>query len=235
MSEKLSYRMENGDNPWKEIELPPKQFTGETAPSEIEVRELNKWDDMRQVAGLVYEVDPYICPDFFGDKERAEEIGSVLFKDDGGLFDYGHTLVAEEDGELHGILIFADNTITPWDCAARKAEIEASGIEMPEYFDRANEQYMRLVVEDARTLPDGVAEIEWVATDPNHRGKGIATKLLDRIKADPRYHELHLTVLADNPPAVRAYEKAGFEIVSTQTGYPDDAVPTHNMVWRRPE
>ena len=203
--------------------------------SKAEVRELNSFDNLREAAGLVYEVDPYICPDFFGDKERAEAIGSVLFKDDGGLFDYKHTLVAEEDGELQGVLIFADNTITPWDCAARKAEIEATGIDMPEQFDRANEQYMKPVVDDAANLPDGVAEIEWVATDPNHRGKGIATKLLDRIKSDPRYHELHLTVLADNPPAVGAYEKAGFEIVSTQTGYPDDSVKTHNMVWRRPE
>ena len=48
------------------------------------------------------------------------------------------------------------------------------------------------------------------------------------------YQEQHLTVLADNPPAINLYKKNGFEIVSTQTGYPDDSVETHNMIRKNP-
>ena len=201
---------------------------------EIKVRLLDpEKDDLNRAANLVYQVDPYICPDFFGDSERAEKIGPVLFEKDGGLFDPNHTIVAEEDGKLLGILIYADNTVKPWDTEGVKKKVEALGIEMPEHFDRANKNYMEAVVEDARTLPDGVAEVEWCATDSSARGKSIASKMFEKFLNLP-YKEQHLTVLADNPPAIHLYEKNGFKIVSSQTGYPDESVKTHNMV-RKPE
>ena len=81
----------------------------------VNVRFLRQDDDLAKAADLIYQVDPYICPDFFGDRERAGKFGKVLFKDDGGMFDFGHTLIAEEDGKLLGILIFADNKIADWD------------------------------------------------------------------------------------------------------------------------
>lgn len=200
------------------------------AASEIKVRTLDpEKDDLHRAANLIFQVDPYICPDFFGDSERAEKMGPVIFGEEGGLFDPNHTIVAEEDGKLLGILVYADNTIKPWGTEGVKQKIEALGIEMPEHFDRANKNYMEAVVEDARTLPDGVAEVEWCATDSSARGKGIASKMFEKFLALP-YQEQHLTVLADNPPAINLYKKNGFEIVSTQTGYPDESVGTHNMV-----
>ncbi len=198
--------------------------------SEVKVRLLDpEKDDLSRAANLVYQVDPYICPDFFGDAKRAEEIGPILFGEEGGLFDPNHTIIAEEDGKLLGILIYADNTIKPWDTNGIKAKVEALGIETPEHFDRANKSYMEVVVEDARTLPDGVAEVEWCATDSSARGKGIASKMFEKFLSLP-YKEQHLTVLSDNPSAIHLYEKNGFKIVSTQTGYPDESVGTHNMV-----
>ena len=198
--------------------------------SEIKVRTLDpEKDDLSRAANLIFQVDPYICPDFFGDAERAEKVGSVIFGEEGSLFDPNHTLVAEEDGKLVGILVYADNTIKPWDTNGVKKKIEATGIEMPEHFDRANKNYMEAVVEDARNLPDGVAEVEWCATDSSARGKGVASRMFEKFLSLP-YEEQHLTVLADNPPAINLYKKNGFEIVSTQTGYPDESVGTHNMV-----
>ena len=67
---------------------------------EIKVRLLDpEKDNLNQAANLVYQVDPYICPDFFGDSERAEKMGPTLFGE-GSLFDPNHTIVAEEDGKL---------------------------------------------------------------------------------------------------------------------------------------
>jgi len=203
--------------------------TSEFEPK-IEVRKLTPEDDLGKAGDLIYQVDPYICPDFFGDAERAKKIGPVLFTDDGGLFDFNHTFVAEENGKLLGVCIFGDNKMAPWDLDGMKQRVEALGIEMPEHFDRANKDYMELVVNAARELPDGVVEIEWLATDSEARGKGVGGLLMDAVLALPQYHEQHLTVLADNPPALHLYEKKGFKIVSTQTGYPDDSVGTHNMI-----
>lgn len=78
-------------------------------------------DDFARAGELVFQVDPYICPDFFGDKERARKIGMILFDDDGGLFDRKHTIIAEMSGELAGILIFADNKIAR--CILKKTRI----------------------------------------------------------------------------------------------------------------
>ena len=197
----------------------------------INVRHLNPTDNLEQAADLVWQVDPYICPDFFGDKERAKKYGKILFKDDGGLFDFKHTLIAEESdhpGKLLGILIYTDNKVASWDCGAMKRAVESLNIEIPEHFDRANKDYMELVV-NARDYLDQAKE----PTDEEARGKGVAQALFKTFLSLPQYHEQHLTVLADNPPAIHVYEKMGFRIVSTQTGYPDESVGTHNMI-RRP-
>ncbi len=237
MSPELENNNENSNNgeEWQHME-DTQQNDGERreAMGEIKVRLLNpEADSLEKATRLVYQVDPYICPDFFGDAERAEKMGKVLFAEKGSLFDPGHTLVAEQDGELIGVLIFADNSTKPWDTAGVKEKIQALGIEMPEYFDRANEEYMAPVSEEAGQLPDGVAEVELCATDEKARGQGVGTKMFDAFLSLP-YEEQHLTVLKNNPAAIHLYEKMGFRIVSTQTGYPDDSVVTHNMV-RKPE
>lgn len=197
---------------------------------QIKIRKLTEDDDLGRAGELIFQIDPYICPDFFGDAARAQKMGPVIFKTEGTLFDLNHTFVAEEDGKLLGICIYADNKIADWDCEKVKAALLAAGITLPEHFDRANERYMKPVTDDAKTLPDGVVEIELLATDASARGKSIGGKLMDAVLALPEYHEQHLTVLADNPPALHLYEKKGFKIVSSQTGYPDDSVNTHNMV-----
>lgn len=225
------------DNKWSNF--PPFQPTidqtekaGEI-PKKFEVRNLSPEDDLEKAAELIYQVDPYICPDFFGDKERAAKFGEVLFNSENGLFSFSHTFVAEDinnPGKLLGILIYAGNDIANWDCTEMKAKVESLGIDIPEHFERANKQYMEAVVNDAKNLPDGVAEVEWCATDEESRGKGVASTLFDEFLKLPQYHEQHLTVLADNPPAINLYKSKGFEIVSAQTGYPDDSVNTYNMV-----
>lgn len=49
---------------------------------------------------------------------------------------------------------------------------------------------------------------------PEQRGKGIVQKIIDRLKAwfeSKGISEIHLKVFANNPMAIRAYEKCGFE------------------------
>ncbi|MBQ6396416.1 GNAT family N-acetyltransferase [Candidatus Saccharibacteria bacterium] len=197
---------------------------------EINVRPLSESDDLGRVAELIYQVDPYICPDFFGDKERARKIGPVLIKNNKTLFGLKNMLVAEVGDELLGIIVFVDNKIEDWDCESVKSDILSTGIELPENFDRANKNYMELVTNEAKNLPDGIVEIELLATDVSARGKGIGGKLMDAVTSLPNYSEQHLTVLADNPGAIHLYEKKGFKVVSSQFGYPDESVKTFNMI-----
>ncbi len=193
----------------------------------INVRYLTPNDNLEKAADLVYQVDPYISPDFFGDIERARKFGKILFTSDGGLFDFSHFLVAEDSekpGELLGILAYNDNKIADWDLAGMKQKVESLGIAIPEYFDRANEHYMAALVEETKELPDGATIVEWCATDQAARGKGVAQAMFKKYLEIPGYNEYHLTVLNNNAPAIHVYEKVGYRIVASADAYPSREV-----------
>jgi len=58
--------------------------------------------------------------------------------------------------------------------------------------------------------------VEWVATDPDFRRRGLVVQLLDEVLEDGHRHGhrvAQLLILLGNTPAQRAYEKVGFRIV----------------------
>ncbi len=206
----------NGTNQWETLR-------------KIEVSHLSPEDDLSRACELLYEVDPYIFPDFLGDKERAKELGPQLFTDsETGLFSFKRTLVAKENGHIFGILCYRTSEVEPWDGDAVKSRFEQTGVELPEQFDRANEQYMKKIT-DAE-LPEGAAEIEFLATAPEARGRGIASKLIGQLKNSGKFSELHLDVLGDNEPAIHLYEKQGFRTAFDFPSYPDGATTVHHMI-----
>jgi translation initiation factor 4G len=71
--------------------------------------------------------------------------------------------------------------------------------------------------------PDDTWIVEWVATRPAYRGKGLTKALLDRILAAGRergFTQFQIGVLVGNTPAQRAYEGVGFTVVDEKT-HPD--------------
>ncbi len=64
--------------------------------------------------------------------------------------------------------------------------------------------------------PDDAWIVEWVATRPEHRGKGLVRALLPAIVQAGRqrgHGTFQIGVLIGNTPAQRAYEGAGFRVV----------------------
>jgi translation initiation factor 4G len=64
--------------------------------------------------------------------------------------------------------------------------------------------------------PDDRYVIEFVATRPEHRGKGVVKALLEAVVARSRdlgHARTQVAVLIGNHPAQRAYEGAGFRVV----------------------
>lgn len=62
--------------------------------------------------------------------------------------------------------------------------------------------------------PSHHAFIGFLYVDPDYRGRGINKLVLDHLFAWARANDLpevHLTVYPNNAPAIRAYEKVGFE------------------------
>ncbi|MEM7328450.1 MAG: GNAT family N-acetyltransferase [Pseudomonadota bacterium] len=62
--------------------------------------------------------------------------------------------------------------------------------------------------------PSHHAYIGFLYVDPVHRGQGVNKRVLDHLFEWARHNglpEIHLTVYPDNAPAIRAYEKTGFD------------------------
>jgi ribosomal protein S18 acetylase RimI-like enzyme len=71
--------------------------------------------------------------------------------------------------------------------------------------------------------PDDTWIVEWVATRPEHRGKGLVRALLQEILAAGRrrgHSRFQIGVLIGNVAAQRAYEGAGFTVVDDKR-HPD--------------
>ena len=76
-----------------------------------------------------------------------------------------------------------------------------------------------------------------VAVDPDHRGRGIATMLLERLfeltdEDDGRGYTLEVRV--SNREAIRLYEKLGFERHGIRRGYYTDNREDALIMWRDP-
>jgi [ribosomal protein S18]-alanine N-acetyltransferase len=66
------------------------------------------------------------------------------------------------------------------------------------------------------------AELMTIAVDPKYRGKGVGAALLKACFEDLRMtasRRMILEVAADNPAAIRLYDKLGFSKLSERRGY----------------
>ena len=89
-----------------------------------------------------------------------------------------------------------------------------------------------------RLLGDDV-ELMTIAVEPKYRGKGVGAALLSACFADLMMtpsKRMVLEVAADNPPAIRLYEKLGFKKLSERKGYyaRPDGQPATALVMARP-
>jgi ribosomal protein S18 acetylase RimI-like enzyme len=65
-------------------------------------------------------------------------------------------------------------------------------------------------------LKSGAVELTYIGVTSNQRGRGIGRKLLHAFIEASRangYHSIVLSVEKENAPAIRLYERAGFQIV----------------------
>ena len=76
-----------------------------------------------------------------------------------------------------------------------------------------------------------------VATDPDHRGRGIATMLLERLfelTADDARRGYTLEVRVSNATAIALYERLGFESRGVRRGYYTDNREDALIMWKEP-
>lgn len=241
------------ENPWDELANQARFYDETTASSTdteetaaestqeheklkgMEIKNLLPTDNLEQAAAALFLTDQYIMPDLFGDEERAKAFMGALFSEEPNvMFSYQKTLVAkDEDGNIAGILVYRDSDCQPWDAEAAKERFEATGLKMPENFDRANNVYMPKITGE---MAPGTAEIEFVGVRDEYRSRGIGKQLIQSLAEKPEYSELHLDVLDSHPWARKSYDDLGFEADGEKFGnYPDGSEGVQHMVLRKEE
>jgi GNAT superfamily N-acetyltransferase len=131
--------------------------------------------------------------------------------------------------DLKKLLEFEQGIITaerPFDPTLKEGKIHYYNIEK---MISASHIEVLVAVADSKVIGSGYARLEaakpylnhetyaylgFMYTDPNHRGKGVNSKIIEALKDWCRSKdilELRLDVYNDNAPAIKAYEKVGFK------------------------
>lgn len=112
------------------------------------------------------------------------------------------------DGEVAGFLAISDNKERAIKISKRVLEQELGKIKAY-IFNFFLEKEFNLPI----AYPDEIAYIESVATHPEARGKGVATRLIEHVISKTGYSEFRLTVKDNNRSAISVYRNIGFREV----------------------
>jgi len=194
----------------------------------FEFKNLSPEDNLAEAAELLFSVDPYIFPDFFGTTDQAKRLGSALFsKDPNALFSFDKTVIAKDGERIASIICFRDHNCTPWDTEAVTKRFLDAGAELPEHFLRANEQYMKKITDEE--IPEGGVELSFGATSPDYRRQGLLTEIENKIIKDGNYKKLYADVLEGNEKSFNLHLKQGFKVVNEFACYPDGRLKVFHM------
>jgi len=133
------------------------------------------------------------------------------------LFHYSHYLIAEDDafnplGSLGGY----DPAISGYQALQQAIPEVVRKLNLPEQGLNESEERSSRVLACLPNEIDGAWAIDSVATLPEHRGKGVAGKLLNQILANGNhqgYPKAQVNMYIGNEPALNLYRKFGFEII----------------------
>ncbi len=178
-------------------------------------------DSKEEIALCLYQTDPYIYPQAFGDnKEKAVRAISRIIGMDRSLFDYSNLYVARYNRQICGVCCIYDGH-AEWDTGRIKKRIGEhvmAAEQMAEGFEEVSDQYFSKIVEEK--LGEDEVELVAVCVEEGFRGKGIGKGMLQSLLKEARLQnkKIRLTALADNDKAIGVYKAVGFEETKDENG-----------------
>jgi ribosomal protein S18 acetylase RimI-like enzyme len=133
------------------------------------------------------------------------------------LFHYSYYLIAEEDGVGPiGSLGGYDPRTSGYQALQRAIPEVVTKLNLPTQVSKVSKERSSKILACLPKVIDGAWVIDSVATLPEHRGKGVAEKLLKKImeKGEKQGHsQAQVNMYIGNEPALNLYRKFGFEII----------------------
>ena len=177
----------------------------------IKVRKLTKYDNIIDVAKLLYQVDDYIYPDIcINDYNSSIEVLSKLIGNC-KYYSYDNFNIVEDNGIIKGILVTFNAPIIA-DIEEFYDAYKKAGKNVSERFnDIFIHYYKQYEVFSECTV------ITSLSVDKDCRQKGYGTILMKEcLDNNSRYV---LDVISDNLPAINLYKKFGFKVIDEREEY----------------
>ena len=174
----------------------------------MEIRLANKYDDKKQLAKLLYYVDPYIYPYWFNSCQEGENTLVKLLEDENSIFYYKNCIIVKDGNEYVGVFSFIP--------ANAQLSLDYSKYDVNFQSHHVIANYVIDIINNL--IPDDVCVVGLYVA-PSHRRRGIATKMFEFLFKHIPCKTVSLEVLEDNIPAKKLYKTLDFKITKTYKGY----------------
>lgn len=186
-------------------------------------------NNIREIAKLIYNTDPYIYPALFVDEENAQLHISELIRENDSMFCRENLFVAVNNDTIVGIVLWIKGNVV-WDSDKFIDCAKKSGAKISQYVDRVNNEYFDLY----SNISDDTITIINACVSSSTRGFGIGKQLLDKFICTTAElcDKYELCVIANNKVAVSLYKKIGFSIVEEYNGFTvsNEELPCYKMI-----
>lgn len=179
----------------------------------VSVRKLSLEDNLKKVAGLIYDTDPFIYPAAFGSRRYAMKMLPAMMEQK-CIFHVDNVRIAEIEGTIVGIAVIINSSsyMAPPSLDSRKPS---------KGFVDVCENYFREIPEALSAVADSL-HLACLCVDSSVRGQRVGEVLLKNVICQCREQNataITLDVLEQNSVAIRLYRNFGFETISCGRGY----------------
>lgn len=177
----------------------------------MKIRYVNKNDDFKPIAKLIYKTDRFIYPYWFNNNiNEGIAVISDLMKQENTSFFYKKCIVAEIENIIVGVLVYFD----------KKSPLDFKYTNYINKNFNYNYTLTKYFIPLEKSINDGETYVAGLCVDENYLRQGIAHKLMNFFFQQlPKNSTIVLDVLAKNTPALKLYQKVGFEIVESYKGF----------------
>ena len=176
---------------------------------------------LKEIAGLIYDSDPYIYPAMFASRAEAEAVLPKMIRAGDPMFGQENLFIAMEGTKVAGVLVWTRGPLF-W---SKKIYEKSGGASA--HIDRVMAEYFSLFAE---TPPDTASLIR-LSVRPDRQGQGIGSLLTDTFFEEEK-GPYQLYALSGNTEAIPFFQGKGFRIRETRPGFSLDyrALPCYWMV-----
>ena len=178
-------------------------------------------EQFTEIAGLIYDSDPYIYSAMFTDRREAETVIPKMIRARDQMFRRENLFVALDGTKVAGVLVWMRGPLA-WN---KKIYEKCGG--KAKYIDRVVREYFDLFAD----TPQETVSLVRISVTKELRGNGIGGLLIDTF-LEAEKGPWQLFVLSNNMDAIHFFQEKGFRIRETRPGFSLDyqALPCYWMV-----